>query len=317
VAVANGASLTNKGVEMSFTARPYTSSTLAWDLGIQYGRNRGNVTGLLGAQFIPYNNEGFTGAIGSSTLGFAPGVIRGQDFARCGITAPINGFDVTAACGAGAPVGALFLGADGMPILDPVDRVIGDPNPHHTMSFTTAVHIGSHFTVSGLVDVRKGGDVWNGTRGILDYFGTGIETLSRTTTDGTFGVNVLTDKYPVVAGPGVGVVAFRTMADWQNWYNNNGGGFGPIGAQFVEDGSFTKWRELSVTYSIDGWLPRRLGGFSSIDVRLSGRNLHTWTRYKGLDPEANLGGAEFLTQGLDFFNNPEVRSFVVALSFNH
>jgi TonB-linked SusC/RagA family outer membrane protein len=317
VAVTNGASLTNKGVELSLTARPYTSPRFAWDLGIQYGRNRGNVTGLLGAEFIPYNNEGFTGAIGSSTLGFAPGVIRGKDFARCGITAPINGFDVTAACGAGAPVGALYLGPNGQPILDPVDRVIGDPNPRHTLSYNTAIHIGNRVTLSGLVDVRKGGDVWNGTRGILNYFGTAIETLDRTTTNGTFGVNVLTDKYPVVAGPGVGVVAFRTMADWQNWYNNNGGGFGPIGAQFIEDGSFTKLRELSLTYNIDGRLPQALGGFSSIDVRISGRNLHTWTKYKGLDPEANLGGAEFLTQGLDYFNNPEVRSFVIALSFNH
>jgi TonB-linked SusC/RagA family outer membrane protein len=317
VAVTNGASLKNTGVEISFTARPYTTTKLAWDLGFQYGRNRGTVTNLLGAEFIPYNNEGFTGAIGSSTLGFAPGVIRGKDFARCGITAPINGFDVTAACGPDAPVGALYLGPNGQPILDPVDRVIGDPNPNYTMSFNSAVHIGSHFTLSGLVDVRKGGDVWNGTRGILDYFGTAIETLNRTTTDGTFGVNVLADKYPVVAGPGAGVVAFKTMADWQSWYNNNGGGFGPIGAQFVEDGSYTKLRELSITYNIDGKLPRTLGGFSSIDVRLSGRNLHTWSNYKGLDPEANLGGAEFLTQGLDYFNNPQVRSFVIALSFNH
>jgi hypothetical protein len=185
------------------------------------------------------------------------------------------------------------------------------------MSFNTAVHIAGRVTISGLLDVRKGGDVWDGTRGILNYFGTAIETLDRTSTNGQFGVNVLTDKYPVVAGPGVGVVAFHTMAEWQNWYNNNGGGFGPVGAQFVEDGSFTKLRELSLTYNVDGRLPRTLGGFSSIDVRISGRNLHTWTKYKGLDPEANLGGAEFLTQGLDYFNNPQVRSFVLSFSFNH
>jgi hypothetical protein len=313
VAVQNGASLTNKGIELSFTARPYTSARFAWDFGIQYGRNRGNVTGLLGAQFIPYNNEGFTGAIGSSTLGFAPGVIRGYDFARCGITTDPT---VVAGCGT-APIGALYLGPDGLPIPDQVNRVIGDPNPRHTISYNTAVHIGNHITLSGLVDVRSGGDVWNGTRGILNYFGTGIETLARTTTNGQFGVNFLTDKYPVVAGPGVTVVPFTTMAQWQSWYNNNGGGFGPVGAQFVEDGSFTKLREISLTYTIEGTLPRRLGGFSSIDVRLSGRNLRTWTNYKGLDPEANLGGAEFLTQGLDYFNNPQVRSFVVALSFNH
>jgi hypothetical protein len=42
----------------------------------------------------------------------------------------------------------------------------------------------------------------------------------------------------------------------------------------------------------------------------------SWTKYRGLDPEANLGGAEFLTQGLDFFNNPQTRSVVLSLNFN-
>jgi len=239
-------------------------------------------------------------------------VIRGKDFARCGITENIA--DVTAGC-ANAPKGALYLGADGRPTLAPVDRVIGDPNPRYTMSFSTGVHIGRHVTLSGLLDVRQGGDVWNGTRGILDYFGTAGETMDRTT-QGKFGVNVLTDKYPVVAGPGVNTVAFSTPAEWQNWYLGNGGGFGPVGAQFIEDGSFTKLRELSLTYNLTGSIPSMAGGFSSIDIRVAGRNLHTWTNYKGLDPEANLGGSEFLTQGLDYFNNPQVRSFVLSLSFN-
>jgi len=309
--VQNGARITNEGIEISLNARPYTTDKYAWDFGIQYGRNRGNVTDLLGAEFIPYNTEGFTGAIGSSTLGYAPGVIRGKDFARCGITDNIAA--VTAGC-AGAPTGALYLAANGQPILDPVDRVIGDPNPKYTMSFSTGFHIGQHITLSGLLDVRKGGDVWNGTRGILDYFGTASETLDRTT-QGQFGVNVLTDKYPVVAGPGVGVVAFKTPGDWQNWYLGNGGGFGPVGAQFIEDGSYTKLRELSLTYNHTGRIPAE-AGFSSIDIRIGGRNLHTWSNYRGLDPEANLGGAEFLTQGLDYFNNPQVRSFVISLGFN-
>jgi len=51
-------------------------------------------------------------------------------------------------------------------------------------------------------------------------------------------------------------------------------------------------------------------------VRIAGRNLHTWTKYRGLDPESSLGGAEFLTQGIDYFNNPLTRSFVIALTLN-
>jgi len=48
-----------------------------------------------------------------------------------------------------------------------------------------------------------------------------------------------------------------------------------------------------------------------------GRNLKTWTRYKGFDPESNLGGAEWLTQGIDYFNNPQTRSFILSISLSH
>ena len=83
----------------------------------------------------------------------------------------------------------------------------------------------------------------------------------------------------------------------------------------VQEVRFAKLRELSLTYNLTGRIPA-MAGFSSMDLRVAGRNLHTWTKYKGLDPEANLGGAEFLTQGLDYFNSPQVRSFVISVGFN-
>jgi hypothetical protein len=321
--VANGAALTNKGVEVSLNARPVTLANFAWDLGIQFGRNRGKVTSLLGADNITYNNEGFTGAIGSSSLGFAPGVIRGNDFARCGNGAVVQNaagatVNVDAFCtSAGAPKGALYLDVNGVPINDPTDRVIADPNPKYMIGYSTSVRLLNKITLGGLLDVRKGGEVWDGTRGILNYFGTSVESgLLRTTTDGQFGVNYLTDRYPVVTGPGAGKVAFTNYAQWQQWYNGEGGGFGNTGALFIEDGSFAKLRELSIAYSFSPGILRTLGGFSSADIRFAGRNLKTWTKYKGLDPEANLGGAEYLTQGIDYFNHPQSRSFVLSFSLN-
>ena len=58
-------------------------------------------------------------------------------------------------------------------------------------------------------------------------------------------------------------------------------------------------------------------GFAkSADVRVAGPNVMTWTKYKGLDPETNLGGAEWLTQGVDFFNSPLTRSVVLSITLN-
>jgi TonB-linked SusC/RagA family outer membrane protein len=323
--ILNAAEITNKGVELTLNLHPIQRANTAWDIGVQYGRNRGKVLSLNGAQFITYNLEGFQGAIGASAVGFAPGVIQGTDFARCGlgitnIVVPTLGTvaDLDALCASSTPgykKGALFLGPDGLPVDDPTARIIADPNPKYTMSYTTNFRW-NKLSLSGLLDVRKGGSVWNGTRGILDFFGTGKDTYARTQTNGQYGVNYATNVYPTTAGPGVNVIPFTSATAWQDWFLGDGGGFGPVGAQFVEDGSFAKLRELSLTYTLDQPFLRNATGFSSLDVRIAGRNLKTWTKYSGFDPEVNLGGAEFLTQGLDYFINPPTRSFVLSFSLS-
>src|ERR1051325_1783104 len=76
----------------------------------------------------------------------------------------------------------------------------------------------------------------------------------------------------------------------------------------------------SLTYTLDApWVQRSLG-FTSIDLRVSGRNLHTWTNYTGYDPETNLGGAISAglgAGGVDYFNNPQTRSFAFSVTLNH
>ena len=49
---------------------------------------------------------------------------------------------------------------------------------------------------------------------------------------------------------------------------------------------------------------------------LAGRNLVTWTNYSGIDPETNLGGAEVNLMGIDYFNNPSTRTFVLMLGLS-
>jgi TonB-linked SusC/RagA family outer membrane protein len=319
--VLNAATISNKGLELTLNLHPIQLPNAAWDVGVQYGRNKGKVLSLNGADFINYNLEGFTGAIGTSAVGFAPGVIQGSDFIRCGrgitnVAVPGMGVvaDIDALCG-NAPKGALFLAPTGRPVADATQRIIADPNPKYTMSYSSSMRW-HKLSLSGLLDVRKGGSVWNGTRGILDFFGTGIDTQNRTVTNGQYGVNYALKNYPTTAGPGKTVVPFQTPNDWQNWFLGDGGGFGTVGAQFVEDGSFAKLREISLTYTLENQTFRNLTGFSSADIRIAGRNLKTWTKYTGFDPEVNLGGAEFLTQGLDYFINPPTRSFVLSFSLS-
>jgi hypothetical protein len=59
----------------------------------------------------------------------------------------------------------------------------------------------------------------------------------------------------------------------------------------IDDASFTKLREVSATYTLpEAWAAYARASSASISV--AGRNLHTWTDYGGLEPEAFfLGGS--------------------------
>jgi hypothetical protein len=216
--------------------------------------------------------------------------------------------DVAAGCG-NAPAGALYIDESGFPVLDPTDRVIADPNPDWTGSIRTSFRF-RKWQFTALVDHKQGGDVWNGTRGALYNFGTHRDTDIR---GQTF---VFGKDYPFLEGPAAGPGAGTPVVIDAAWFTGNGSGFVGPASQFVEDGTYTKLREVSVAYTFDQpWVSRSLG-ISTIDLRVSGRNLHTWTDYRGIDPEANLGGAAVLIQGVDYFNNPQTRSIVVSIGLN-
>ena len=72
-----------------------------------------------------------------------------------------------------------------------------------------------------------------------------------------------------------------------------------------------KLRDVSIAYTFrdQDWL-ERLGFSVARRSPLSGRNLKTWTDYSGIDPESNLNG-QTLGRGIDYFNNPQTRSWVV------
>lgn len=85
-------------------------------------------------------------------------------------------------------------------------------------------------------------------------------------------------------------------------------------AGYIEDGSFWKIREVSLTFSAPDRLSHKFG-VSGLSLTLSGRNLGTWTKYKGLDPEINEnGGLNFSTD--EFLSQPPVRSYTVRMDIH-
>jgi hypothetical protein len=75
---------------------------------------------------------------------------------------------------------------------------------------------------------------------------------------------------------------------------------GASDAGYVETADFTKLRELSFTFGLPDRFAGALGGRTA-NLVIAGRNLHTWTKYTGFDPElnstpnGNFGTSDFLT----------------------
>ncbi len=85
---------------------------------------------------------------------------------------------------------------------------------------------------------------------------------------------------------------------------------------YIEKADFAKLREVSATYTLpDAWARAFRAQHASVSV--SGRNLHTWTNYTGVDPELNqLGQASSNGFGVrDFLTQPPVRTFIVRANF--
>ena len=83
---------------------------------------------------------------------------------------------------------------------------------------------------------------------------------------------------------------------------------------YVEDASFVKLREVSLTYTIPQALVARTGA-SSASLSLSGRNLALWSDYSGIDPEVNsYGGRNFLR--VDAYATPMTRRFSASVNLS-
>jgi TonB-linked SusC/RagA family outer membrane protein len=328
---ANGAAIRNDGVEASLNVRPIQNKLLSWEVGATYAANWNKVTSLSGLQFVPYGGLGAFGSA-SGAGGFAVTLLNGSvdnffgyDYVRCGrgivlVDGSGNPYSVDAHCSGGQKRNhAMFIAngdlavnnateGAGYPILDPNERGIGNPDPRWTGNIHTTLHI-KHFTISGLLDIREGGSVYDATLQTLDYYGTSLESAQLRNKSVVFGSSFM---HGAVAGPGVGTPAVLDQTFFQNY---RGGIVAPYATTpFIEDGSFIRLREVSVGYTFENRFISHNLGLGSIDLRVAGRNLALWTKYKGADPEVSAGGAESGVQGIDYFGVPQTRSFLFTLT---
>lgn len=170
--------------------------------------------------------------------------------------------------------------------VDSVSSYLGSPFPAAEITVVPAFDVGSNVRITATFDHRSGQKLLNFTNYYRD---------------------VLIQNGQVVQAP-------KTVSLAQQAAAQAGAAYGTF-AGYIENDTFTKLREVAVSLTLPrAWAARANAG--SATLTLAGRNLHTWTKYTGVDPELNAGGqANFTTA--DFLTAPQVRYLTarLALSF--
>jgi hypothetical protein len=304
----NAATIENRGYELDINTLVYSKGDFSFNLGVNWFRNVNEVVNLNGVESIFLN--GFAGASSRAVEGHPMGALWAGSFEK-------DDND------------NYILNDAGFPVVSPTEGVVGDPNPDWRGGLS-ANGRWKGFGFNILFETSQGNDMWFGTEGVLRYFGVSAATAhdlvaftpaEAAATTLSNGATVASYYSPNADGNYTVRGTYENFGEGdvfleQAWYLSNGGGFGPVGEQFIKDASWTRIREMAVSYRLDSKQFRETTKLGSIDFSLTGRNLFIWTEAEGIDPDTNLTGATN-GRGLDYFTNPGTRSFLFTIKVTY
>ena len=307
---ANAASMTNKGIELDGSFNVLSNQSTSLELNFNWATNENLVQDLAGTKVLNL-------AVGNVTsVALAP-------------TTDANGnvtkYPIGTLWGTGSQTengkwdGKLILTDDGFPQLTTSLIPLGNPNPdwRGTMGVNARWN---NFTFNMLFEHSQGGRYAPRTQWVLRRFGTTVETDNEVTLEKDL-VNV----------KGVTVPAGTTVRGFvhdfgggdvlldEAWFRQSiGGGFGNNQAYnfATKDATFSRIRELSLSYLLNNEAIMASTGLSNVTFTATARNLFAWYKeLKGVDPGVHVGGIQ-TGSGLDYFANPSTKSFLFSVSAN-
>jgi TonB-linked SusC/RagA family outer membrane protein len=163
---------------------------------------------------------------------------------------------------------------------------IGDPNPDFTFGLTNNFAY-KGFNLNIFLQGTYGNDIFNASRMEMEGMYDGKNQSTR-----------VLQRWRV---PGQHTEVPKAGFDLKN------------STYFIEDGSYLRVKNVSLSYDIKGDVLTRWG-IHKLQPFVSASNLLTFTNYSGMDPEVNQWGGSGAVQGIDWGTYPHSRSYVVGVS---
>ncbi|RAJ28327.1 TonB-linked SusC/RagA family outer membrane protein [Pedobacter cryoconitis] len=286
LAYLNGGSINSRGVEAILNIQPVARQNFKWSVDLNFAKNKSTVKSLPGELDRIELSDAWVAA-GGANVAQAAAFLNGSLFGINGTTWKTNS------------EGKLLLDNNGAPQVAPALSIIGDRNPDFTAGITNTFTY-KNLSLSFMIDIRRGGDIFNNTENAMVYSGTSKKTLDRTSRvfDGII--------------ESTGLVNTKSINLDQNYYQTL---YAKQGYDFVEDGSWYRLRYATISYSFPKTSIKGIG-LSNLQVSLTGRNLILITNYSGVDPEVSGSGAGVSGSGSFGFDNlgiPATRGFDLGL----
>jgi len=277
----NVGNMRNRGVELLVRGTPVQTDKVRWNITGTFTHYKNRITNIPNGLVTFPNGFGLVAAVEGQPLGTYYGTYSARNpdgsllLTSAGLPQRERGIQGTFGA-ANTPQRA----ADGQPSGNLVNGVLGDPNPRYIASLINEVSLlNGRLSFRVQFDTQQDFDVFNFTQrvGSRDIFG----GLARYEGE-------LRGEVP----KGTSTAIYNTFDRW------------------IEDGSFIKMREASISYQIR---PKFLG-MRDLRFSVAARNLWVITDYSGYDPEVNAAGQSNAVRGFDFVEVPIPRS--VSVGFN-
>ncbi|MFT3826313.1 MAG: SusC/RagA family TonB-linked outer membrane protein [Chitinophagaceae bacterium] len=278
----------SRSLELEINGTPVTRKNFSWDFGVTFGRVRSEIKEL-GAGLPP-----FVSGLYRKEVGVSPFAMYGQKALTSLSELSVDkstGLVTNAAGGTHLlddftvnKMGFVVLKsaqgtASELPLLlqkggSNISTVIGDAQPDFQVGFTNTLTFFKNFTLYTTLDWKQGGQKYDQTTQYLSF-----DARSKVWQD-----------YAEAGLP---------LAFLQGLYNGNS-----YTSFWVQKSNYVSLREVSLTYNLP--VPKKAKLYKEARLSVIGRNLATWTKFNGTNPEG----------AWEYFPYPVYRTFSGRLILN-
>ncbi len=268
----------NKGIEIALNYTPMDESNLKWECGFTFSLNRNRIDELLGED---------TDGDGKEDDNVANAWFIGEPL-KVKYSYKTDGIyqlddDIPSGFSAGD---FRLVDKDGNGSIDTDDRMIlGSTLPNYSFSISNTLQY-KNFSLYVLINSIQGGGKDN------YYIGNNIDMHNVNDPFSTW-----TERFNFQDVP------YWTPGNPSNEYSSIT--YNPTYSHpYIEDRSFVKIQDVTLSYSFDRSFLNRLDPIKDLRLYVSGKNLYTWTKWTGYDPENATAIGDFpmlrtITLGVD------------------